>query len=283
MRALDVRERATHFLRLLLREYPQYPSVALFRCWEMALLAEIGFESPLLDLGCGDGRIVEHLLADPASNAPPPALVGLDLNRDSVRLAAARPAYPGAVVADARAMPLRRACVGSVVSICVLEHIPVVARVFDEIARVLRPGGTLAFSVPTPRLVAMAAETHPRDVGYAEAFRKQIDYCNMWEAEEWEAALQRSGLSTENIVGFMPEGPARAWFAANDWALRPIRGRGALYRLAGPGLRRFALGSALAHYWLHRLLPAARAGAVCARDQACAVLLVARRPRAPSA
>jgi SAM-dependent methyltransferase len=244
----------------------------------MALLSRMEFDSPLLDLGCGDGRIVQHLLGSSGDRTHPHRVFGLDLNENSVRLALARPIHRAAIVADARAMPFGDAAFASVLSVCVLEHIPAPDRVLAEASRVLKPNGLLAFSVPTARLSEIAAETHPRTLDYPAVFAARVEHVNSWPHSAWQALLQRNGLAPCDLIGFMPPDAARVWFAANDWVERPIRGRGWLYRVAGPGLRRGGLGRLLAAYWFRRLRPAAIEGVAASPDEAAAVLILARKP-----
>ena len=270
---------AVELLEALLTQYPQSPSVALFRCWEMALLSEseIAFESPVLDLGCGDGRIGARLLAS-GNGETPLRLIGVDIDRGSVRLAAQRAAHAGVVVADARAMPFCSGVFASAISICVLEHIPRVERVLAEVHRLLRPGGLLAFSIPTPRLLEMAAETHPKDPGYPRALCARLKHVNSWEPSRWRSLLGEAGLGVVDTVGFMGRQAARVWFGVNDWVERPIRGRGIAYRMAGSSLRRFGLGKVLASYWFRRLRQAAADGVEAPLDEASAALIVATKP-----
>lgn len=271
-------QRAAEHLRALLAEYPQYPAVALLRCWELTLFSQLELPGPTLDLGCGDGRIAQRLLASRGADVGQPIL-GLDINPASAAQAAGCPVYAGVICADARAMPLPTAWAESVISICVLEHIPQVERVLSEVARVLRPGGKFAFSVPTPRLEVIGAEVHPRDAQeYLAAQRERLEHVNLWPAERWVSALAAQGLVVRNVHGFMPDEAARAWWAAYEWTVRPIRGRGVLYRAAGPGLRRFGLGRLLSGYWYRRLVHWARVGLWAPLETASALLVVAERP-----
>jgi SAM-dependent methyltransferase len=269
---------AVRFLERYLAAAPQYPTVALWRCWEAALFSGLAFDEPLLDLGCGDGSILESLLEEREPGRRPPRAYGLDINADSVGLAAARPTYRGAIVADARRMAFRATAFASVISVCVLEHIRGTEAVLAEVGRILRPGGLFAFSVPTPKLLDVAAETHPRDPErYSEAFNERVEHHTVWAPAQWRVALEANGLGVREVRGFMPPDAAAAWFGAYDWVVRPIRGRGALYRLAGPGLRRFALGRAMARYWFRHLEPWAGRGVQADVDEACALFVVAEK------
>jgi SAM-dependent methyltransferase len=87
----------------------------------------------VLDVGCG-GRPYEPWLA------PGSAYVGFDTR-----------ASPSSVVdawALAAALPVRTAAVDTVLCTQVLEHLPDPAAAIQEMARVLRPGGTLILTAP---------------------------------------------------------------------------------------------------------------------------------------
>lgn len=275
----DLATAADQFMRRILRDAPQYPAVASWRCWELALIRQFPLARPLLDLGCGNGGILDLLTDGGRLLSADGPVVGIDIVEDFARLAIAHDLYDGISVSDARALPFPTGAFGTVVSVCVLEHIPAVQGVLDQIARVLRPGGRFIFSVPAPPLCEVARALHePGGEEYVTRLNERVEHVNVWDAATWEARLREAGLQAAEILGFMPEAAARDWFAAYDWTIRPIRGRGALYRLAGPELRRFGVGAALRSYWTRRLTGAARRGVACAVDDACALLIVARRP-----
>jgi|RifCSP13_1_1023834.scaffolds.fasta_scaffold07393_5 SAM-dependent methyltransferase len=58
---------------------------------------------------------------------------------------------PGAIRADVHSLPLRDSTFDYVLASHLLEHIPDVKRAITELARVLRPGGTLEIRVPDYR------------------------------------------------------------------------------------------------------------------------------------
>jgi SAM-dependent methyltransferase len=96
----------------------------------------------VLDAGCGEGYGTD-ILAHAASS-----VVGVDLELPVVRRAIER--YPRAQfrAGDIAALPFENASFDAVVSLQVIEHVGDPARLLQECARVLRPGGTLILSTP---------------------------------------------------------------------------------------------------------------------------------------
>jgi SAM-dependent methyltransferase len=102
----------------------------------------------VLELGCSTGYLTRHV-AGGADTA-----IGLDLNRRA--LAGARRRHPRAplVCGEAGALPFATASLDAVVMLEVIEHAPSDAAAVREVARVLRPGGTLILSTPNAGLFA---------------------------------------------------------------------------------------------------------------------------------
>lgn len=116
--------------------------------------------SRVLDLGCGDGRHVR--ITRRMTNV---AGIALDIGADEVRKTTAalreldrlpvaeggtvRNAGPwGVVRASGYTLPFKDSAFDCVIISEVLEHLPEDDRALGELSRVLRPGGTLAVSVP---------------------------------------------------------------------------------------------------------------------------------------
>jgi SAM-dependent methyltransferase len=105
--------------------------------------------SRALDIGCGRGR---HLHALAARGGL--VVVGIDQSREDLEAARSGFALVGPVAGwsllqgDALRLPFADASFDSVVCSEVLEHLDRYEAALDEIARVTRPGGVLALSVP---------------------------------------------------------------------------------------------------------------------------------------
>ena len=138
-----------------------------------------------LDLGCGFGR---HAFEAARRGAH---VVALDAGRDEVERVAATFAAmleageltsgslsTGIVQGDALALPFANATFDRVICSEVLEHIPDDLAAMRELARVLRPGGTMAVTVPRfyPELVnwALSDEYHDVPGGHIRIYRRAV-------------------------------------------------------------------------------------------------------------
>ena len=137
----------------------------------------------VLDLGCGFGR---HAFEAARRGAD---VVALDAGRDEVEGVAAtfaamleagelRPTdvHTAAVQADAMHLPFADGAFDRVVCSEVLEHIPDDRGAMAELARVLRPGGTMAVTVPRfgPEVVnwALSDAYHNVPGGHIRIYRR---------------------------------------------------------------------------------------------------------------
>lgn len=151
----------------------------------------------LLDFGCGGGRHTYEAMRRGA------VVTALDSDRDALLGTAgwvaamldedkqtAEAGGQGHVVAgNGAALPFPDACFERVIAAEVLEHVPDDAKVLSELARVLRPGGVIAVTVPRwyPERVnwALSADYHNAPGGHVRIYRRsQLCY-----------QLRKAGLS----------------------------------------------------------------------------------------
>ncbi len=149
----------------------------------------------MLDLGCGAGRHAFEVYRRGAH------VVALDTNPAELRevaamfaaMRAAGEAPPGAAagtaVGDATAVPFADGCFDRVIAAEILEHILDDQRAMNELARVLKPGGQAAVTVPSflPERIcwAMSEDYHNTPGGHVRIYTRV----------ELEAKLKRSGLT----------------------------------------------------------------------------------------
>ncbi|MEU3613401.1 class I SAM-dependent methyltransferase [Streptomyces sp. NPDC006872] len=109
----------------------------------------------VLDAGCGTGRALTPLRAAVGRSG---VVVGADLTPAMLEAAvrAGRDRDGRLVVADVAALPLRSESLDAVFAAGLIAHLPHPAENLRELARVVRPGGTLALFHPIGR-AALAA------------------------------------------------------------------------------------------------------------------------------
>lgn len=185
-------EEQPDFLIACLREWP--PSHALLRAIECRKLARHPLPSPVLDLGCGDGRLTRIVWKV--------LFVGVDRDPLEVRWARALGAHRALARADARALPFRDGSFASVFSNCALEHVDGLDAALAEVARVLRPGGTLLATIPLPRWESAGPFPALRRIGWHAlseglntVLRRLWHHVTLEERPRWEERLARVGLA----------------------------------------------------------------------------------------
>jgi SAM-dependent methyltransferase len=94
----------------------------------------------IADLGCGPGQVGRFVRSQGRT------VIGIDISAAMARLASGR--LDGALVSDARQLPLAGSSIGGVVAFYSLIHLPreELGLALAEIHRVLRPGGRLLYS-----------------------------------------------------------------------------------------------------------------------------------------
>ena len=249
--------------RDFLREYlAQAPvALALLRAIECRQLARLELEHPILDVGCGDGLFAQVLFERPMNgsrftttvgrNETRPE-VGLDRSPRELRSAIRRGSYQGLVCADVAALPFGDGCFATILANGVLEHVHDLAGGLREIARVLKPGGRLIFTVPRVQ-EALQPGGAPPWVGprwrwlarlHARAYNKVFGQVNMHTLRAWRELLERNGLALVHHHTYSPKDVFRLHslmlFASLPSLLsKRLTGRWIMF----PALRRAAWGA----------------------------------------
>jgi SAM-dependent methyltransferase len=136
----------------------------------------------VLDLGCGAGRhafeayrLGARVIAVDLDQKELPPVAGL-FYAMRAEGEAGPPAEATAVTADATSLPFADGTFDAVIAAEILEHIPDDVAAFAEIARVLRPGGTAAVTVPAwlPERIcwALSREYHEVPGGHVRIFTR---------------------------------------------------------------------------------------------------------------
>jgi ubiquinone/menaquinone biosynthesis C-methylase UbiE len=177
--------------------YYNVPEMAVHKKIELVAFARSAPQGHTLDVGCGSG-IVAALLQRMTSIT---SLHGFDqLPAFDAQVKAL--GYSGFTAGDASAIPLPDASFDSVISICVLEHVEKLDEALREIRRVLKPGGRLHFTTPSPEFRTSTLAYRMRRMfglrSLAEASARRRDKMSIHyhyrSAEYWRQSLQAIGF-----------------------------------------------------------------------------------------
>ena len=125
----------------------------------------------LLDVGCGMGALTRHI----GRRLSIERLIGVDVDRDRLAVAAARGIETHVVELENGTIPARSGSVGLVTSFGVLAYLPLYDQTFGETARVLEDGGFFLFSMPNlaspANRLALLLGYQPSQVDVSSPFR----------------------------------------------------------------------------------------------------------------
>jgi ubiquinone/menaquinone biosynthesis C-methylase UbiE len=199
------------FSRLLARA-PHQPATSFWRAIEIEGILSIPFPSGIgLDLGCGDGSVMELIREFSRTNLE---LLGLDADPEEVRLARDSGAYGAVLLGSAEDIELPDQSLDFVFANCVLEHIPRLDKVLDEVARLLRGGGQFVFTVPSPKFHEMlrgAVVPFVSREDYLEDIDRRLVHYHYYGADEWENLLRKRGLQLCRATGYLTRAELRRW------------------------------------------------------------------------
>jgi SAM-dependent methyltransferase len=228
---------------------------ALIRVVECLLVGAEPLPHPLLDVGCGDGHFAAACLGTTVE-------AGIDPSAASAAEAHRAGAYRQVYVASADHLPFVDASFRGVLSNCVLEHIPPLDAAFAEMARVLKPGGTLVITVVGERFAdSLFWPQSLRRVGlegaaraYGRWFNRISYHYNTLSRAEWTAKLEAAGFGVEKWTSYLrPDAMAvfdlSHYYGAPTLLTKRLTGRWILW----PGKRAFvpwerALERMLVHF-----------------------------------
>lgn len=222
------------YLGLHLRDVPYFR--ALLRAVEARFYQDISLPPPTLDLGAGDGHF-----ASLAFDRPPE--VGVDPWWDPLVEASRRDIYPLLACAEGAKLPFPSGYFASAVSNSVLEHIPELDPVLQEIHRVLQPGARFVFCVPNQRFTAgLSTARFFERLGWdggAEAYRRFFNRISRHEHTDdfprWKERLARSSFRIENSWHYFSPGALKTlewghYFGLPALAAKVLFGRWILVR-----------------------------------------------------
>ncbi len=171
---------------------------------DQMVCADLSPDARVLELGCGTGRLVEHVARRGYY------VHGIDVSEGMIevarrRLQKAETARTEITFYDGGVLPMDDESFDAAYAILVINLIPEYKDSFQQIARVLRPGGTFVFNVPNLASVYFPA-------GWYVNLRKKtrtsntagFRFSHWFMPSEWRTALTDCGLEVESLRGEPP-------------------------------------------------------------------------------
>lgn len=193
---------------------------AMLRAVEESFYVRLELVEPILDIGAGDGQFAQVTFPDLK-------LIGVDPWWQSLPEARKRNVYRLFTQAVGDALPFPNAFFPTAISNSVLEHIPEVQPVLNEVARKLQAGGRFVFTVPNHRFLTelWGVEIFNR-LGlkgmakcYSRFFNRIARHHNLDTPEVWTERLRLAGFAQVEHFNYFPR-----------WALHKLE-RGHLWGL----------------------------------------------------
>lgn len=251
------------FLRQLSMYYAFAPPTILIRTAEAELLSVLSMERPILDLCCGDGYFASLI-------RPEGMDAGCDFSKDALKQAEVRKQYRRLVWADVtKEIPFPNASFQTIVSNSSLEHVVDIDAALRELARILKLGGKLIFTLGSN----YAYEWWPLSEKAKQEYLDFQPVHNYFSLEEWQRRLAVVGLEVVEHQYYLDKVAARRlmWLDYNFGRIYLTRN----YTLARLLIRALRLipRKLLAKLWAHMF----RDFPICVNDAGGGILIVAKK------
>ncbi len=192
-----------YFFRHYLEKTPI--ALALWRSLECYRYSLEKLNHPVLDVGCGDGFLVRVAFEQQLE-------AGIDLDKGEVERAIRSKSYKKTICASALKIPFKNDSFTTVISNCVLEHIPDIDKALSEIRRVLKKNGRLMITVPSEcygnnsyfRGVLTKLGLSLLGERYVTNLNRVFKHFHVDSAATWKKRLQKAGMKMEKAEYIIP-------------------------------------------------------------------------------
>ena len=200
-----------YYLKEYLKERPLF--LSLTRSCESPLYQKyLPLQKPVLDLGCGDGFFAKVTFAQQID-------IGLDMV-DSRLKENKYNSYKKIVTYDGKRIPYPDNYFATVVSNCVLEHIPDIDQTLSEIYRVLKKGGLFLTTVMSaPWEEYLFGNIFLGDI-YKKWMRKKQEHHTILKERQWKNKFKKHTFRIIDESGYIDKTAAR-WIDCLHYACIP--------------------------------------------------------------
>lgn len=186
------------YIKEYLKKRPMFMSI--IRSQEAMLFKKYNklVKNKILDFGCGDGFFAGLAFGKGRIN------VGLDLFENSrIHEAIEKKIYKVVKLYNGVTIPYPDNYFNTVISNCVLEHIPNINLSLKEIYKVLKPGGYFITSVMTNQWENNLFGTKLFGENYLKYMRKTQDHHNLFSDSQWQTHFKNVGFKIQSVDGYL--------------------------------------------------------------------------------
>lgn len=225
------------FLKQYLKIAPA--ALALERSIECGLHVGKEWPSPILDIGCGDGIFADILFADRIET-------GIDPDASEVERARRVDKYDELIVCFGDAIPKPDGTYNTVFSNSVLEHIPDLMPVLEEVHRLMSDTARFYITIPTDKLeratfiarLLAAIGLREQAKRYGKFYNRFWKHYNVNTLAEWRQMFEQAGFEVEVERPYVPRNISTLYDLLTPLALPALIAKKLFRRwLLLPGLR----------------------------------------------
>lgn len=186
-----------YFIKKYLENRPMFLSI--IRSQEAMLFEKHKqyIKGKTLDFGCGDGFFAETVFGKNIIE------IGLDLKNSRAKEAEKNHIYKKVIYYDGEKIPFPNNYFSTVISNCVLEHIPNIKKSIKEIKRVLKPGAYFLTTVMTNKWEDYLFGKKILGKKYLELMRKKQEHYNLLSKDQWKKIFSSSGFEVIKIEEYI--------------------------------------------------------------------------------
>lgn len=198
--------------REYLRRFWFIPSDVLQRSIESNIWHLAQFESPVLEIGTGDGEISAEIF-----KAHLPLDVGIDINQKEIEKAKKTKVYKKVMCANAEKMPFQDNSFKTIVSNSSFEHITHDLIAVSEVSRVLKPKGLFFLTVPSNYLSQWILEyeqekNKEKAKTSLDQFNNRANHRHYRSVKEWKKQFEKNQMELIFYKHYFPKPVALFWY-----------------------------------------------------------------------
>ncbi len=186
------------YIKKYLENRPMF--MAIIRSQEAMLFQKYSkfVDGKILDFGCSEGFFAGLVFGKGKVD------VGLDLfGNDRIQEAIDKKIYKKVKLYDDVTIPYHDNYFNTIVSNCVLEHIPNLKLSLKEIYRVLKPGGFFLTSVMSDQWEKNLFGSKIFGKTYRNIMRKTQVHHNLFSKKKWQSYFKKAGFKIQLIDGYL--------------------------------------------------------------------------------